>query len=528
MRTRDKILLLLIVVLTALALMTLLWPAFGESLNRDELELGLDLEGGAHLVYEADFSELPEDTDPGDAMSGVMAVIEKRINAYGVSEPVIQKIGSDRLLIQIPGIDDLEEAKARIGETALIKFKEFVPFEPQDTTTAPKPSESGTSLFTPTEPENSGTPVQPDASGTSVEPNLSGTPSQSVDSGSPIYFAERYDEDEGRMVLTEVPRDEAEYKAIPATGTLDGKEIELTSQYFKGKVEVRAYSSTNQPELYFEWNETGAEIFHQITTRLSAKEEDSVERRLGIFVGDEYEDAPNVREPIRESGVITGLSYNEATHLQNFLNAGRIEVPLHTLEQHDVDPTLGENFVDWSIQAGVVGLLLIIFFLILYYRMPGLVAGIALLIYSVLVMAVYQLWPVTLTLAGIAGFILSIGMAVDANVLIFERMKEEIRSGRTLRAAVELGFNRAWPAIRDGNVSTLITCFILGFMGQKLGAPSVEGFAWTLGIGVLLSLFSAMVITRTFLRFLGTTGVVNQRALYISALKEKMLSGEGR
>ncbi len=515
MRTRDKVLLLVIVVLTALALMTLFWPSFGESLNRDGLQLGLDLEGGAHLVYEADFSELPEDTDRDDAMSGVMAVIEKRINAYGVSEPVIQKIGDDRLLIQIPGIDDLEEAKARIGETALIKFKEFIPIEPESEGTPAETVDSGTSGPVSVSPVI----ITPIDRPLSEIPEFKG--------GSPVFFALLPDDD-GKLVLTEVPEEEAKFKAIPATGIIGGKEVELTSQYFKGNVDIRAYSSSTKPELYFEWNSTGAELFHQITTRLSAKEKDSVERRLGIFIGNVYEDAPHVNEPIRESGVITGLSYDEAKHLQNFLNAGRIDVPLHTIEQHDVDPTLGDKFVDWSIQAGVIGLLLIIFFLIVYYRMPGAVAGLALLIYTLLVMAVYQLWPVTLTLAGIAGFILSIGMAVDANVLIFERMKEELRAGRTLRAAVELGFNRAWSAIRDGNVSTLITCFILGFMGSKLGAPSVEGFAWTLGIGVLISLFSAMIITRTFLRFLGTTSVVNQRALYISAMKEKMLSGEGR
>lgn len=511
MRTRDKVLLLLTVVLTALALMTLFWPSFGEAMNRDGLQLGLELEGGAHLVYEADFSELPEDTDPDDAMSGVMAVIEKRINTYGVSEPVIQKIGEDRILIQIPGIDDLEEAKARIGETALIKFKEFVMIE------------TG----------NGGTPAQTTDSGVTTSPvtiiPIEGPLSEIPEfkGGSPVFFALLPDED-GNMDLTEVPKEEAKYKAIPATGVIGGKEIELTSQYFKGKVEVRTYSSNSQPELYFEWNSTGAELFQQITTRLSAKEENSVERRLGIFVGNVYEDAPHVNEPIRESGVITGLSYDEATHLQNFLNAGRIDVPLHTIEQHDVDPTLGDKFVDWSIQAGIIGMLLIIFFLIVYYRMPGAVASIALLIYAALVLAIFQLWPITLTLAGIAGFILSIGMAVDANVLIFERMKEEIRAGRTLRASMELGFNRAWSAIRDSNVSTLITCLVLGIMGNKLGAPSVEGFAWTLGIGVLMSMFSAIVITRTLMRFLGTTGVVNQRALYISAMQEKMLSGEGR
>ncbi len=515
MRTRDKGMLLLIAALTILALMTLFWADFGDALDREDLELGLDLQGGAHLVYEADFDLLPEDTTEDEAMASITSVIEKRINTYGVSEPVIQRVGSNRLLIQIPGIDDVEEAKARIGETALIKFREFVPIE----------QDNG---GTPSAPNDSGTPAGIDASPVTITP-IEG-PIEDIpafEGGSPVYFALRPDED-GQMELTEVPKEEATYKAIPATGNIGGKEVELTSQFFKGEVDVRVYSSTNRPELYFEWDKTGAELFYQITSRLAAKPEDSVERRLGIFVGDIFESAPHVNEPIRENGVITGLSFDEAKHLKNFLNAGRIVVPLKTIEQHDVDPTLGDNFVDWSVQAGVIGILLIIFFLVVYYRLPGFIAGIALLIYAALVLSVYQLWPVTLTLAGIAGFILSIGMAVDANVLIFERMKEEIRAGRTLRASIELGFNRAWPAIRDGNISTLITCFILGFMGRKLGAPQVEGFAWTLGIGVAISLFSAVVTTRTFLRFLATTGIVNQRSLYISALKEKMLPMEGR
>ncbi len=526
MRTKDKLLLLLIAMLMALALMTLFWSSFGESIDRDGLQLGLDLEGGAHLVYEADFSELPDDAtddDRANAMSGVIAVLEKRINTYGVSEPVIQKIGDDRLLIQIPGIDDLEEAKNRIGETALIRFKEFLPYAPQSTGTPNQPNASDN----PTDSTDTGTDSQP--SGVNDEPSYTITPippPEATNYGSPSYFAMRLDDDD-QMVLTEVPEEEAEYKAIPAMAVYEGKSLELTSQYFSGKVDVRI-QGTSLPEIYFEWDDIGSDLFYNITARLATKAEGSIERSLGIFVGDVYESSPHVNEPIRDSGVITGMSLNDAHDLANFLNAGRIEVPLHTLEQHSVDPSLGEDFVDWSVQAGIIGLLLIIFFLILYYRMPGLIAGIALLIYSALVLSVYQLWPITLTLAGIAGFILSIGMAVDANVLIFERMKEELRSGRTLRAAVELGFNRAWPAIRDGNVSTLITCFILGFMGSRLGAPSVEGFAWTLGIGVLISLFSAVVVTKTFLRFLGSTGIVNQRALYISALKEKMLSREGQ
>lgn len=514
MRLRDKIILAGIVILTAFAASTLFWPAFGDALDREEIKLGLDLEGGAHLVYEADFSELPEDQDPDEAMKGVVAVIEKRVDAYGVSEPVIRRMGDDRVLVQLPEIEDIEEARRLIGETALIKFREFRRYIPD-----------------PIAPVDSGTPVQPVDTGTPAQIAETQEPVQPVSSGTNSLFVMRLIDDDEMDLVKIAEKDiipgEDVWEAVPAVGTIDGEEIELTSQYFSGKVEVMI-RQTGRAEIQFDWNSTGADLFWEITSRLASLPEGSVERSLGIFVGDEYESSPHVNEPIRDSGVITGMSLSEAKQLKELLNAGRIDVPLHEEEYHFVDPTLGEDFVDWSVQAGVIGLLLIILFLVLYYRLPGAMAGLALLIYSTLVMAVYQLWPVTLTLAGIAGFILSIGMAVDANVLIFERMKEEIRMGRTLRAAVEVGFNRAWPAIRDSNISTFITCGILYWMGSSLTVPSVQGFALTLFIGVAISMFSAIVITKTFLRLIGNTGLVDRQALFIASTRGLMLSREGR
>jgi len=203
-------------------------------------------------------------------------------------------------------------------------------------------------------------------------------------------------------------------------------------------------------------------------------------------------------------------------------------VTLITLEEHDVSPTLGEDFVNWSVKAGIVGMILLIIFLIVHYRLPGSMASLALLVYAALVLAIFELIPVTLTLAGIAGFVLSVGMAVDANVLIFERMKEEIRNGRTVRASVEVGFNRAWPAIRDSNISTFITCGILYWMGDSLTVPTVKGFALTLFIGVAVSMFSAIIITRTFLRMLGTTGLIDRSSILMPAQRPLGFSREGR
>jgi len=542
MRLRDKIILTGILIVTALALSTLFWPAFGRAIDKEEIKLGLDLEGGAHFVYQADFSELPEGQSEEDAIDGVIAVIEKRVNAYGVSEPDIQKVGSDRIMIQLPGIDDIEEARELIGRTVLINFKEFKSYTPanggspaqvDDGVEPIQPVDSGSptsmsSSGSPSEIDDDISPVLPIDSGSPAVVNDIESPVELISSGTIIYGVFLYD-DEGKSEFVEVDKSEAQWMAIPATGIVNGEEIELTSQYFKD-VEYDRNMNTGEPLVNFEWDSTGSDLFRQITAELKepAPGLATPENRLGIFLGDDYVSAPVVKEVIEGSGEISGMSQSEAKRLVSLLNAGRIDVPLKTLEEHDVSATLGENFVDWSIQAGVIGLVLIILFLFLYYRLPGAVAGLALLIYVALVMAVYQLWPVVLTLAGIAGFILSIGMAVDANVLIFERMKEEIRLGRTVRAAVERGFNRAWPAIRDSNISTLITCLILYLMGDNLGVPAVQGFALTLAIGVGISMLSAIVVTRTFLRVIGSSGMADRQSLFMVATKGRMLSGEGR
>ena len=258
--------------------------------------------------------------------------------------------------------------------------------------------------------------------------------------------------------------------------------------------------------LILEWNEEGSKLFEEITGRL-------VGMPLGIFEGDEPlrgEDgrpyAPIVQRKITGNAEVTGLEVNEATELSKQLNAGRLPVPLESKYDLTIEPALGTDFISLSVKAGLIGVLVVMLFMILYYRLPGLLASLALIFYGALVMALFKLIPVTLTLAGIGGFVLSIGMAVDANVLIFERMKEELRAGRTLGAAIEAGFNRAWTAIRDSNITTLIVCGILYWVGSSIvaGAP-VKGFAFTLGIGIVVSMFTAIVVTRTFLRlFVGT------------------------
>ncbi|MCL0057027.1 protein translocase subunit SecD [Dehalococcoidia bacterium] len=455
MRLRDKLALSAIIILVAFAVTFLLWPPLGSALDREEMRLGLDLKGGAHLVFEADLSGVE---NPDEAMRGVIAVIERRIDGFGVLEPRIERVGEKRLLVEIPGIEEIEEATRLIGKTALIAFKEFRP---------------------------------PDA-----------------ERGEQGNFGLRPDAD-GVLRWTRVEKGTGEFIAGAPRVTVNGEEkvLELTSKYFEGELFV-APDRIGLPEIHFQWNEEGATLFEQITTHL-------LDRPLGIFLDDELISAPIVRSILTESGVISGMDPEEAASLAALLNAGRMPVPLTPLIETTISPALGAEFIDWSLMAGIIGLALVILFMILYYRLPGAMAGLALLSYVALVMAIFKLIPITLTLAGIAGFILSIGMAVDANVLIFERMKEEIRTGRTLRAAIEVGFNRAWPAIRDSNISTLIICGILFWMGDILGVRPVMGFAVTLSIGVATSMFSAMVITRTFLRMVGRTGAVSKLSLFV-------------
>ncbi len=422
MPRRNTLVFIIVLILFAFAVCALIYPLFG----RQEMRLGLDLQGGIHMVYQADLSEVEPGTE-AEAIDGAIAVIEQRINILGVTEPVIQKQGADRILVELPGVSEAEKAKRLIGQTALLEFREWV-------------------------------------------------------------------EGEG-----------GEMEWVPATATVDGKEKVLTSGYFKENTYVSP-GDLGGVLLIFEWDEEGSKLSEQITGRLIGKP-------LAIFLSgepllgeDELPIAPIVRSKITDRGQIDGLSLKEATELSQLLNAGRIPVPLTPIYEQTVSPILGADFIDMSLKAGLIGIMLVMLFMIIYYRLPGVLASLALIFYGALVLAIFKLIPVTLTLAGIGGFVLSIGMAVDANVLIFERMKEEFRTGRTLGAAIEAGFNRAWTAIRDSNVTTFIVCGILYWLGSSIveSAP-VMGFALTLFIGVAVSMFTAIVVTRTLLRlFVGT------------------------
>ncbi len=430
---KNSYLLIFILVLFGFALWSIV-PLDRSVFSREGLSLGLDLKGGSYLVYQTDLREV-EPGSEAEIMEGVKGVIEKRINALGISEPLVEiqrEEGTYSIGIQLPGISDIEKAKEMIGRTALLEFRE------QD--------------------------------------------------------------QEGNW--------------IPATATIDGEELILSSRYFKENTYVRV-TDYGAPLLIFNWNETGQKLSEEITGRL-------INEPLGIFIGDEpmqgkdgHPIAPIVRDVIIESGQIDGLSLEDAQELSKLLNAGRMPISLGRWVEEDgdkafqadvplyektVDATLGTDSINKSILAAAIGIAILLLFIILYYRFLGVVACLSLVIYGVIILSIFKLIPITLTLPGIAGLIVSMGMAVDANILIFERTKEELRGGRSAGAAIEAGFNRAWTAIRDSNITTFIACIVLFWLGGSLGALMVRGFAVTLFIGVALSMFSAIIITRTLLR----------------------------
>lgn len=393
-------------------------------------KLGLDLSGGTHLVYKADVSAVASG-QVGDAMNALRDVIERRVNLFGVSEPVVQvqqgtlgAANEERLIVDLPGVTDINEAVKLIGQTPLLEFK----------TENPKP------------------PVaKPDGTPGSTNPN--------------DYYVS----------------------------------TDLTGRYLKRAV-LQFDPNTRQAQIGLEFNDEGSKLFAQITKA-------SIGKTIAIFLDGAPISAPVVHEEITggQAQITGSFTPTEAKQLVGRLNSGALPVPISLLSTQTIGPSLGATATQAGAKAAIVGFLVIAAFLLLWYRLPGLMAVIALLIYVGVMLALFKLIPVTLTAAGIAGFIISIGMAVDANVLIFERIKEEIRGGRTIADAVQTGFARAWTSIRDSNTSSIITAIILFWFGTSL----IQGFALTFGLGVVISMLSAIAISRVFLKALGinrTTG----------------------
>ncbi|MEX0917239.1 MAG: protein translocase subunit SecD [Candidatus Paceibacterota bacterium] len=403
-------------------------------------KLGLDLTGGTHLVYEADTSNL-ESHEVQGAMQALRDVIERRVNLFGVSEPIVQVERSsivsgareERLIVELPGVTDVDEAIRLIGETPLLEFKLQT---------------GGSSL--------SNLDIEGEVTITDAEGNL-------IDLGGATY----------------------------ADTGLTGRFLESAQLQF-GTGHTGGIS--NEPIVLLNFNTEGRTLFAELTR-------ENVGEILAIFLDGSVISSPVIREEIPNgSATISGnFTPDEARELVRNLNFGALPVPIELLSTQTIGASLGGEAVERGLQAGAVGFLAVAFFLVLWYRLPGLLAVLALLIFIALMSVIFKLVPVVLTAAGIAGFILSVGMAVDANILIFERLKEELKSGKTTRDAIKEGFARAWLPIRDGNISSILTAVILFWFGTSI----VEGFALTFGLGVLVSMLSAITITRIFLYALG-------------------------
>ncbi|MGD9932652.1 MAG: protein translocase subunit SecD [Dehalococcoidia bacterium] len=315
---------------------------------------------------------------------------------------------------------------------------------------------------------------------------------------------------------------------VPALGSPDGKTlclpqpsgasappgcIPMTGQHLKNNT-FPARQGTSIT-VNFETTSLGSRLLEQITGNATRYADGDPRRLLVVTLDGQVISSANVNSIISDQGQITGgFSFTEAQDLSDLLNSGALPVPMRIIQANEVSATLGEDSVVDSVHAGEIGLLAVALFMILYYRLPGVLAASALAVYTALTLAVFKMWPITLTLSGIAAFVLSVGMAVDANILIFERMKEEMRRGRTLNASIDVGFRRAWTSIRDSNASTLITCLILYWFGDQFGANLVKGFALTLAIGVLISMFSAITVTRTFLKMIVGTPLARNHWLW--------------
>lgn len=446
--------LLLIIVLLGIGL----WVNFAPENNffgRDvSIREGLDLQGGIQVLLRAQGEGVTR-----EEMQVAAGVIERRVNALGVGETVVQLSGNDRVIVELPGVDNPEEAIETLRGTGRLEFidpqGQFL-LEGQLVRTTSSPELPATEAVTATDSLTTTIPGAPPVPGAPSLPGAAGV-------------------DDGTI-----------YQSITDGSDLDTSQVQPSFS--------QGGTGLNEPAVSFAFTGASAQQLAQFTTS-------NVGQPMCIVLDQRIVSCPIIQSPLVDgSGIITTQSPDDQERIFNQLKFGALPVALQVETSRTVSATLGEESVDASIIAGIVGLVVVAIFMLLYYRLPGLVAVVALLIYIVLNFAIYSLVPITLTLAGIAGFILSIGLAVDANVLIFARLKEELRRKKELRSAVEAGFEESWSAIRDSSVSTLITSAILWFFGNSFGVSIIKGFAITLGLGVILSLFTAVIVTRTLLR----------------------------
>ena len=449
---------------------------------------------GAIQVFQVLVIEEPT----ADQMKGVLDNITRRVNRFGTEEPIIQIFGDDRIIVQLPGASgsvteivlaepapDPEVEQALRGLLAVAGYVDF------------EVKRSDESTFT-IRSNTVNAEIQ-SAAALAVNAEIGALSQFRVNSGI----------DEAKALIGQTARLDFKERTCqtPACVQFIDADLGLTGDDLS-----RAEAATDR--LGFGWvinlqfNNRGAEIFSDLTRRISTTEE-QLTKRIAIIMDEQLLLAPVARSWIRDGRTqISGnFSREEAQTRAIQLESGRLPVPLKLIQESDVDALLGSESLRNSLIAGLVGLGLVLVFMILYYRMAGVVAAFALVFYAIIVLAIFKMIPVTLELAHIGGFILSIGMAVDANILIFERMKEEVRIGRTLASSMEVGFNRAWPAIRDSNISTMITCLVLLWFGDRLGGGLVTGVAISLFIGVAVSMFTALVVSRNLLQLMAWIGL---------------------
>jgi preprotein translocase subunit SecD len=441
---------------------------------------GLDLQGGQQILMEAD---LPADQDiPSQSMEVAAQVIENRVNALGVSEAVVQVSLPRRIVVELPGYDNPEEARKLIQNTGLLEFVETQYRLEEQTKIETDYLKAGATA------DDAAGAVDATPQPTSTP---SRTPSPTPQPTSTVGFLELTTPD-GSVLPGDSVGPQVEPTAIVTAIPGIRYHTIMTGADLQSAVVGRDVA--NQPSVNFVLSDNGAKIFAEYTQQ-------HIGWHLAIVLDKVVISCPIVNEPILGgSGTISGsFTPTQANQLAILLTYGAMPVPLKIIREQTVGPTLGQDSLRRSLVAGAIGLLAVALFMLLYYRLPGALADLALILYALTSLTIYRLIPVTFTLPGIAGFILSVGMAVDANVLIFERMKEELREGKVLRDAVDAGFSRAWPSIRDSNFSTMITCGILFWFGGTFGASIVKGFALTLFVGVLVSMFTAILVTRNLL-----------------------------
>lgn len=505
----------------------------GKTLRDLKIKQGLDLKGGVHLVYQADMSQIKAE-DVQESLEGTRDVIQRRVNAYGIAEPQIitdTTEGHNRIIVDLAGVTDVNSAINMIGETPILDFREEK--TPEDYAMTPEEKEKVIEQNKKTLEQAKST-LQKALAGEdfALLAKQNSADTFSAKNGGDLDFFKKgamvpqfdevsfKDEFRANTVWPELVKTDFGYHILKKTderGEGESKEVRISHILFRivneeqreetgmpfkitkltGKDLERAQvvmdPNTNEPQVSLQFNEEGKQLFKEITER-------NVGKRVAIFLDGSPITIPTVQTVITDGqAVITGSSnIEEARDLSRKLNSGALPVAITLLSQEKIGAGLGQLSLIKSLTAGVVGFLLTSIFMIIFYRFPGAVAVIALGFYAVFMVAIFKILGITLTLAGIAGFILSVGMAVDGNILIFERLKEELSEGLSLESALKNAFIRAWPSIRDGNVSTLITCAILTSFGTEL----IRGFAITLGIGVALSMFTAVFVTKNILYLL--------------------------